>query len=192
MKRFIVLIFLCVAALCLSACGGGASDPKDGTVDPAGDASGEPSAQTPSVTEPSDAGDPAPISITEVDLDEILSQGLPVILNFGDDSPASRDTLAALEAVQKELGGSILIYTVDLALNPAAREGFPVQVIPSQFFYMADGTPIPLPVSINIILSTFMSIETEEPVFTIHEGPLTSEEILIVLEDMGLVSLVWL
>ncbi|MCL1805449.1 MAG: hypothetical protein FWG28_05555 [Clostridiales bacterium] len=123
--------------------------------------------------------------VTEFDLQELLSQGLPVILNFGDDSPASLDTLAALEQINKNYGGSILICAVDLALKPDAREGFPVQVIPSQFFFNEEGLPITLPLGIGIILSTFISVDTEEPVFTIHEGAVSKDDLVNILSFMN-------
>lgn len=126
--------------------------------------------------------------VTEFDLDELRSMGLPLILNFGDDSQASLDTLAALEKLQEGLGNLILIRSVDLAQAPQAKEGFPVPVVPSQFFFMADGKPAPLALNIGVLLSVYLSVDTEEPAFSVHEGPLSVEEILEVLEFMGVVD----
>ena len=180
MKTLTLLVVLSIIVLMVVGCGSGSGTSSDDDPDANGDST---------VDAPPDAG-PTFIIGTEVDLDNLFSRGLPVILNFGDDSPASMDTLAALEAIHAELGEHILIYSVDLAREPTARQGFPVQVIPSQFFYLDDGTPIPLPVNIEIIMSTFLSTETEEPVFTIHEGPLHAEGFLVILENMGVVSIV--
>ena len=125
--------------------------------------------------------------LTTIDLDDLTTRGLPVVLNFGDDSQASEDTLAVLNKINGEYGDAVLIVTVDLALNPEAREGFPIQVKPSQFFYMADGKPMSLAINIGVITSTFLSVDTEEPVFTVHEGALSEDELLKILTFMGVV-----
>ena len=138
------------------------------------------------VDEAPPAPEPEPLVITEVDLADLLSRGLPVILNFGDDSQESAETLATLEMVYSSLGESVIVRSVDLAQNPAAKEGFPAPIIPSQFFYTADGTPIALPLGIGVVLSTLLSVDTQEPVFTVHEGPLSLPDMLIILSFMGL------
>jgi len=166
-KCLALFLLICVAAAGLSGCGSSGAKPGNTDSPP----------------------DPEPILITELDLDYLLSQGLPVILNFGDDSPESLEVLAALERLQKDIGQNVLIRSVDLTQNPAAREGFPIQVMPSQFFYQADGKPIPLPMTLDIIMSSFMDIDTMEPLFTVHEGPLTWEEFLTVLNYVGIIHL---
>ena len=174
---FLSCMFVFATAIGMSGCGS-PTDPGD-TTD---------SGDTADAT-PSNIADPADIVITAVDLDELLSTGLPVVLNFGDDSQDAQDMLDVFTSLYGDLHEHVLIRSVDLAQNPQAREGFPVQVMPTQFFYQADGTPIPLPMSIGVICSVFMSIETEEPLFTAHEGPLSFEELVRMLEFMGVVSL---
>ena len=182
-KAIAICVILCIAAISASGCT--PSRNADDVPPPSPPPSPDVGLDIPDAPEPAEM-----LRVTEVDLDDLLSRGLPVILYFGDDSRESVDTLDALEAVQEQLGADVLICAVDLAQNPEGREGFPIQVIPSQFFYMPDGTPIPLAMDIGIIMSTFLSIETEEPVFTIHEGPLSFEELLVILEFMGVVTIV--
>jgi thioredoxin 1 len=170
-KKLVLISIIGFALLIMSSCG--AASDKDTSVAPPGGGDSRP-ATTSEIS-----------VLTEVDLDYILSQGLPVLLYFGDNSQASQDTLAILNKISGECGGDILIFTVDLAQYPEAREGFPVQVVPSQFFYMSDGQPITLPMNIGVILSTFLSVDTEEPVFTMHEGALSEEELVNILTFMG-------
>jgi len=171
-------VILALLALALAGCAPPGGNPSAVGITPS--PAPEPAAQT------GPESDPTPIVITEIGLAELLSQGLPVILNFGDDSPDSLDTLAALALINGSYGDKILIRSVDLALKPDAREGFPVQIVPSQFFYASDGEPIPLPVNLGVLMSIFLDIETEEPNFTIHEGPLTEIELLIILDHLGI------
>jgi thioredoxin 1 len=125
-----------------------------------------------------------PVTVSQVSLDELLTQGLPLILNFGDDGQASQETLTNLEKINEAYSGKVLIRSVDLAASPEAKEGFPVQVMPSQFFYTAEGKPITLPGDLGIVMSSFQSLDTQETVFTIHEGPLTEEELSRILAFM--------
>jgi hypothetical protein len=141
---------------------------------------------SPSVLAPEPEPETESIVITEADLDDLLSRRLPLILNFGDDSEESLATLANLEKLNQEYHDKILIRSVDLAQNPGAREGFPAPDLPTQFFYTAEGKPIPLPLIYGPFMSSFVPVDSEEAVFTAHEGPLDEDGIRIVKEVMGL------
>jgi len=178
---FLLAICACIVFLLAAGCGRAANP------------AGQPAADTPTEA---GAGSESPeaeasVLITEVDLETLLSQGMPLILNFGDDSLDSMDTLAALETLNRELSSYVLIRSVDLVQNPDAREGFPVPTLPTQFFYTADGQPIALAVNIGVLISVYLSVDTEEPVFAAHEGPLSVEDFLRVLQFMGVVTLEW-
>ncbi|MCL1848185.1 MAG: hypothetical protein FWF83_00710 [Clostridiales bacterium] len=144
---------------------------------------------SPSSASAQDAGQALPFIVTEFNIKEILSCGLPVILNFGDNSQDSQETLSALRELYDILHDYVRIVSVDLAEKPDAKEGYPVQVIPSQFFYGDSGKPIPLPIGIGVLMSAFTSLETEEPMFTIHEGPMTLNEFLVILDHIGVIEL---
>ena len=177
----IALIAISLLLVLTPSCGpsGGASPPKEGGAQEKG-AMG---------VNPHLAADADPILITEFQLDDLLSGGLPVILNFGDGGAASMDTLASLAILHRDIGELVLIRSVDLAKNPAAKEGFPVQIMPTQFFYASDGRPIQLPLDIGVTLSSFNDTDTFETVFTAHEGPLSFDELLKVLVYMDVVAL---
>jgi len=207
MKRFragawaLILILICVLLILAPACGssGGSSDGSSGgKADKTGETGNAKVEQAKSEqtkgeqakgVNPNLPADASPIIITELDLEDLLSKGLPVILNFGDDSPASKNTLATLAIFNRDIGDIALIRSVDLTSNPSAKEGFPVPILPTQFFYMADGKPITLPIGIGVILSSYNDLETMETVFTAHEGDITFDELIKVLSFMGVISL---
>ena len=174
MIKKIVSLLLCAAVLVLAGCGTQRNTTTEG--DPPADLVADTWL------------DMDDVMLASVDLDGLLADGLPLILYFGDDSQASIDTLDMLLSLHEELRPDALLRVVDLSLYPDAKEGFPVQTIPTQFFYDADGKPIPLPINIGVILSSFISVDTEEPIFTAHEGPLTRDEYTNILRIMGLVS----
>ena len=175
------ILILCAIALLASGCGSSGDIPVNQPV--------EPDPITQPVIDPYSEADSSLFTVSEFDLDELLSHGLPVILNFGDDSQASQETQAALAVVHRDLGHLVHVCSVDLVQNPKAREDYPVQVFPTQFFFYEDGTPIPLPMSIGVIMSSFVSIDTEEPIFTTHEGAMSLDEFLIVLQFMNVITL---
>ncbi|MDR0468372.1 MAG: hypothetical protein LBH09_00170, partial [Peptococcaceae bacterium] len=99
---------------------------------------------------------------------------------------ASLETLTNLAKLDTESSDKILIRSVDLAQNPEAREGFPAPDLPTQFFYTAEGKPIPLPLDYGPFMSSYVSVDTDEAVFTVHEGLLDEDGVRIVKEIMGL------
>ena len=69
--------------------------------------------------------------------------------------------------------------------------GFPVQVIPTQFFIHPDGTPYEPSdeVAIQIPFTHYTNKDSGEAVFTVHQGGLTEEQMLLILKDMGVKTL---
>jgi thioredoxin 1 len=57
--------------------------------------------------------------------------------------------------------------------------------MPTQFFFDKDGKPYIPEESSDIQFILYESRETGEVVFTAHEGALDKDEILSVLEDLG-------
>ena len=174
-SRVGILLLLCLLVAVTAACGD------------RGKASSSASEKA-IVIDASKPADVSPILVTDFDLEDVLTSGLPVILNFGSDDAGSADTLAALAILHRDIGHLVLIRSVDLAAKPEAREGYPVQVIPTQFFFSADGAPIPLNLEISVLMSGLYLSDTGEPVFTIHEGPLSLTEFAEVLTHMGVVK----
>ena len=76
------------------------------------------------------------------DLDAILSHNLPVIIDFGADTCIPCKEMAPiLVALNKDLRGKAVVKFVDVWKNSAAGQEVPLEVIPTQFFFNADGTP---------------------------------------------------
>lgn len=99
----------------------------------------------------------------DFDLDEILSHGLPVMIDFGADScRPCKEMAPVLKELNKEYRGKAVIKFVDVWKNQNAAEGFPLRVIPTQFFFDKDGNP-----------------------YTFHEGGMDKASIVEVLEELG-------
>jgi thioredoxin 1 len=99
----------------------------------------------------------------DFNLEEILSHGLPVLIDFGADYCAPcREMAPILDELNKEYRGRAVIKFVDIQKNPRASEGFGITVIPTQFFFDKEGTP-----------------------YSYHEGFLSRENIIRAFEELG-------
>ncbi len=131
-----------------------------------------------------------PLIVTEFNMEEIASHELPTILDFGaDECVPCKEMKPVLVKVNEDMQGKAVVQFVDVWENPAASTGYPIQVIPTQVFINSDGTPyMPSEEIYNAIPGGFLMYadsDTEEHIFTVHEGGLTEAEMLLILEDMG-------
>ncbi len=121
----------------------------------------------------------------DFDLDEILSHNLPVIIDFGYETcPACKELWPILVDLNKELRGRAVIKYVDVQKNTEVNSLFPLEVVPTQFFYNADGTPFTPEDESGFILYTLKS--TGEHKLTAHQGGLDKETLLAILKEMGM------
>ncbi len=128
----------------------------------------------------------APLALSTVDMEEILSHQLPVVIDFGSDSCIPCKEMApVLETMHEEMQGKAVIHFVDVWKFSEAAEGFPIRVIPTQVFLLADGTPYVPDESLGLPFTLYSDKETGEHVFTVHEGGLTQEQFWMILFDMG-------
>lgn len=129
------------------------------------------------------------LKASSIDLDEVKSLGVPVVIDFGSDECVPCKAMAPVLAETNEtLRGKALVKFVDVWEHPEAADGFPVRVIPTQVFFRADGSPyVPtegLAEELGIELYGFTD-EAGDLAFTIHSGALTQEQMDAVLADMG-------
>lgn len=126
----------------------------------------------------------------DFDLEKTLSHGLPVIIDFGADSCEPCKLMAPLLVeLNQELRGKAVIKFVDVWKNAKAAGDLPLQAIPTQFFFNADGTPY-VPSDIDTAAKNgFIMYEirdTGEHVYTVHQGYIGKDEMLEVLKEMGM------
>lgn len=127
---------------------------------------------------------------TEVDFDALFQYGLPIIVDYGSDSCIPCQQMApVLKTLNDEMAGKAFIKFVDVWEYVDAANNVPIQVIPTQVLFNADGTPfVPsnqLAMEIEFIM--YSSRETDEHVFTVHQGGITEEDMRKILKEMGVV-----
>jgi len=129
-----------------------------------------------------------PLNLTgPFDLAEYRAAGVPVIIDFGADSCIPCKEMApVLVALHDELKGKAIIRFVDVWKYRDLAEGIPLKVIPTQVFFDATGKPFTPSDKITIPMTQYSTRDTNEHVFTTHEGGITKDQLLSVLYEMGM------
>ena len=127
------------------------------------------------------------LHVTDVlDLDQLKSYGLPIVIDFGADSCIPCKQMApVLEELNEEYQGKVIIKFVDVWKYPKLAEGYPISLIPTQIFIGADGKPFNPENPTDFQMNQFTGTENSALAFTTHEGGLTRADFLKILEAMG-------
>jgi thioredoxin 1 len=133
-------------------------------------------------------GEVLPLAISSVDLDSIMSYGLPVVIDFGSDTCRPCIAMApVLETLYEEWQGKAIVHFIDVWKYTSAADDFPVTLIPTQVFYQADSTPFTPSEELTkeIEFTMYYNKNTKEHVFTVHQGGITEEEMKKIFAEMG-------
>lgn len=126
------------------------------------------------------------LEATNIDLEVLTSYELPIIIDFGADSCIPcKEMVPVLKTLNVEMQGAAIIKFVDVWKNEDVANDFPIQVIPTQIFINADGTPYVPSDDIKIEFTMYSTKDTNEHVFTVHQGGLTEGQMRRILTDMG-------
>lgn len=120
------------------------------------------------------------------ELAQARASGLPVVIDFGADSCAPcREMAPVLEELSRTLRGKAVIKFVDVWKYQKLAEGYPLRVIPTQFFFDKDGKPFTPSDAKKFQMILYAAEASKEHLFTAHEGGMTRDQLLAVLEEMG-------
>lgn len=126
------------------------------------------------------------LAATEIDLEKLKSYGLPIIIDFGADSCIPCKEMApVLKKLNAELQGKVIVKFVDVWKYKDAVGNFPVEVIPTQFFFDKNGNPYKPIDPDKMQMKMYSMKDTNEHIYTSHQGGLTEEQIREVLKEMG-------
>lgn len=137
------------------------------------------------------AGDAAfVLEETTFDLAAYQAHQLPLILDFGaEDCVPCQQMRPALEAAHEDTLGRAVIKFFDVWKRPELGAGYPLRVVPTQVFFLGDGSPwVPgeqLAQS-GLNFSLYEHRDSGEHALTVHEGILDEEDFRLILADMGM------
>lgn len=123
---------------------------------------------------------------TELDLEQLKSYGIPIMIDFGADSCAPCKEMApVLKALNEDYQGKVIVKFVDVWKDQSMAADFPLEVIPTQFFFDKDGNPYVPSDPEGMRMMMYSMKDTNEHVFTAHQGGMTKEQILAVFKELG-------
>lgn len=122
-----------------------------------------------------------------INFDLLRAAGVPVIIDFGADScQPCKEMAPVLVELFKSLKGKAIIRFVDVWKYKNLAEGVPLRVIPTQVLFDSRGKPFTPPPSLGIEFILYRRRDTNEHVFTVHEGGLDKAQMLEILSAMGM------
>ncbi|MBQ8348562.1 MAG: thioredoxin family protein [Ruminococcus sp.] len=128
------------------------------------------------------------LSVASVNYDTLFEYKVPVIVDYGSDSCIPCQQMApVLETLNKEMEGKAFIKFIDVWKYSDNVKDVPVQVIPTQILFNADGMPfVPSDdLALEIEFTMYNDNETNEHIFTTHQGGITEEQMRKILKEMG-------
>ena len=126
------------------------------------------------------------LNAVSLDLEQLKSHGLPMMIDFGADSCIPCNEMApVLKELNAAYRGKVIIKFVDVWKDKSLAKGFPLEVIPTQFFFTADGKPFVPKDPDGMRLLMYSLNDTKEHAYTAHQGGMTKEQILAVFHEMG-------
>jgi thioredoxin len=122
----------------------------------------------------------------EFDLEELKSCNLPIMIDFGADECVPCKKMAPiLKELHKTYKGKVVIRFVDVWKNPGLAGDFPLEVIPTQFFFDKEGNPF-VPENPEFLSMQMYSLkESGDHTYTSHKGGLTREQIILIFKELG-------
>lgn len=150
----------------------------------------EDEAATPSLTAtPTVTNEDFVLEAEAINLEHLLTYQLPILIDFGSDSCIPCKAMApVLQAMNAEMQGKAIIKFVDVWKHSRGASNFPVQVIPTQVIYNADGSPyVPSDAAkqSGLTFTLYQRKTTGEHVMTVHQGGLTEADMRLILGELG-------
>lgn len=127
-------------------------------------------------------------STTAIDFEELSAYGLPIIVDYGADTCIPCKAMApVLEKANTEFTGKAFVKFINVWDYPDAANNVPVQLIPTQVIFDASGKPfVPSDeLAAKIEFTMYSDKNTNEHIFTVHQGGLIEEEMWAILAEMG-------
>ena len=125
-------------------------------------------------------------NITEIDLEAISALEVPLMIDFySDGCMPCLQMKPEIQAAGEKLQDKGMIQMIDVWQYPEGTANFPIQVIPTQAFFLPNGAPYQPSAELEPYFDLYGDSETGEHVLTLHVGALSEEDILEIFRDMG-------
>lgn len=127
------------------------------------------------------------VTNNNLDIEKLKTYGLPIIIEFGADWCAPCKQMAPIiKALNEDLQGKAIVRFVNTDENQKASQAYDFQYIPTQLFINADGTPYNPANASAMQMDLKYDKTTNKHLYTTHTGTLTKQQLLDILDEMGM------
>lgn len=129
---------------------------------------------------------PAEIRLDALEMQSLLADGKPVLLNLSsDDCPYCVMMEPELAQVYREYGDVVTIREINVDEVPEVAMQLPVRATPTQVLFYADGRPyVPNPSLLTQMTFLYYSTQNQIHVLTVHEGYLDAAQMEQIILDL--------
>lgn len=122
-----------------------------------------------------------------LDFPALFKLRLPIIADYGSEGCGPcRRMYPAMKAANEKYKGKAIIKFADVWKNRETAADMPLQVIPTQFFFMADGSPFVPSAALGKKYKFLMYKDKEgKHTLTAHQGGLSESDFDEILKEMG-------
>lgn len=124
--------------------------------------------------------------VTSLELQELKDKGLPIMIAFGgEDCSPCKAMRPDLEEMYVQFHEKVTIVYGDVWADSTLADGFPVEVVPTQFFFDKDGNPyIPSdPEGMDMLL--YQQKSDGVHMLTAHQGKMSKDQMITVFKELG-------
>lgn len=126
------------------------------------------------------------LDVDSIDLELLKQDGLPIMIDFGSETcPPCKEMRPTLEEVHKQFQGKVRIVYADVDKITKVSPQFPIEVVPTQYFFDKDGNPFVPADAQAMAMIMYQRKEDEKHVYTAHQGSMSKQELLDVFSEMG-------
>ena len=125
------------------------------------------------------------LNAAELDLEKLKSYGLPIIIDFGAETCIPCKEMAPiLTELNTKYKGKVIVKFVDISKYRELIGDFPIEVIPTQFFFDKNGKPF-VPKNSEEMGMDRYDDRSGKHVYTAHKGGMTKEMFANILNELG-------
>lgn len=126
--------------------------------------------------------------VTSLDMERYISYGLPIMVDFyGTTCGPCKMMEEDINSFYKNSLGKVTVRKLDAWEYPEGASDYPVVVVPTQMFITKEGEPYMPSEELmgKIQFSIYRWKDTGEVAYTVHQGILAYDEMVLIFKDMG-------
>jgi len=121
-----------------------------------------------------------------INLAELKTNNKPIFINFGITTcHACKETQDSFGEINPKFKEKIVYQFAEMNKYKNISEDYQIKVSPTQVVYNSDGSPYISSENAKVKFTPFYESDSGRLLYSYHEGPLTTANIISIIDDMG-------